>query len=100
MLNLSSDRRYPGITHHRQLLARGPSLDPTAPAVVTDAIASVIIRDIVVVEIANPGGIHISDRAVIVNRTVIPISAVVASAGISIAVIDAAVVADMRSPIA
>ena len=85
--------------HHGQLLRRGPRVDSAAPTVVTDAIAA-IVRHLIVVNIVNNGGIHIRYRAVVVKPAVIPISAVIATAGVSKAIIDAAVVADMRTPVA
>lgn len=99
VLNLSVYGRDPRITHYCQLLGCGPGLDSATSAVVTDATAAVV-RDIVVVEIVNPGGIYIRDAAVIVDSTVIPISAVIAATGISIAVIDVAVVTDVGTPVA
>jgi hypothetical protein len=99
VLNLSAYGRSPRITHHGQLLRRGLGIDSATPAVVTDAIASAV-WNIAVVNIVNESGVYVRDGAVVVNRTVIPISAIVALAGISVAIIDAAVVADVRTPIA
>ena len=69
------------------------------PAVVTDAIAGVI-RHRVVVDVVNSRAIYIRYHAVIVQRSVIPVGAVVATAGISEAIVDAAVVANVRTPVA
>jgi hypothetical protein len=99
MLHLRSHRRCPGIANHSLLLRRRPSLDSTSAAVVADPIPSAV-RHLVVVNMVNSGRIHIRYRTVIFHSAVVPISAVVAAARISITVIDAAIVSDVRTPIA
>jgi hypothetical protein len=99
VLNLSAYWWSPRITHHGQLLRRRPRIDSAAPTVVTDAIASAV-WDITVVDIVNDRGVYIRYAAVVVNRTIVPISAIIALAGISVTIIDAAVVADVRTPVA
>jgi hypothetical protein len=98
MLNLRAYRRCPGIANHSLLLRRGPRLNAAASAVVTHSIAS-LVRHIVAINVVNHRGIHIRYRAVVFHPAVIPISAIVSTAGISIAVIDAAVIADVRTPV-
>ncbi len=85
--------------HHRQLLWRGPRLNSAAPAVVADPIAAVVWH-LIVVNIVNDVDVNIRYRAVVVQPALIPIGAVIAAAGISITVIDAAIVADVRTPVA
>jgi len=99
VLNLRAHRRSPRIAHHGQLLGRRPRVDTAAPTVVADAIA-LVVRNIVVVNIVNNRDIHVGYRAVVVDTAVVPIGAIIATASISIAVIDATVVADMGTPVA
>jgi hypothetical protein len=98
-LNLSADWRDPWIAHHRQFLWRGPRLDSAAPAVVANPVAPVV-RDLIVVNIMSDVDVDVRYRPVVVEPALIPIGAVIAAAGISIPVIDAAIVADVRTPIA
>src|SRR5580693_1001393 len=53
-----------------------------------------------VVHIANHASVHIIHRAVVVERSVIPIPARVSHARVAEAVVDAAIESDMRTPIA
>lgn len=82
-----------------QFLRSGTGLDPAVPAVITDAIAAPA-RRVVVVHVVNCRRIHVGDRAVVVQVTVIPISPVIATARVSKSVIDAAVESDVRRPVA
>jgi hypothetical protein len=99
MLNLRGHWRRPRIVQHSQFLLRGPRVHSSTPAVVADAIAAIVGHS-VVINIVSNRRIHIRDRAVVIHGAVIPISAVVAAARISKAVIDAAVVTNMRTPVA
>jgi hypothetical protein len=98
VLDLSAHWRSTRVAHHSQLLSRGPRLDSATPAVVTDAIAAVFPH-LIVVNVVDGRG-HVGHRAVVVQSAVIPISAVIATARISIAVVDAAVVTNVRTPVA
>jgi hypothetical protein len=97
-LNLSAHGRDPRIMHHGQLLWRGPRLNSAAPAVVADPIAAVVWH-LVVVDIVNDVDVNVRYRPVVAKPALIPIGAIIPAAGISIAVIDAAIVADVRTPI-
>lgn len=96
---MSAHRRCPRVAHHGQFLARRPRVDAAAATVIANAIASVV-RNIVVVNIVNHRNVHIGYGAVVVDSAVIPVGAIVTAARVSIAVIDATVVADMRTPVA
>ena len=52
------------------------------------------------IDIFNYGGIYVRDRPVVVEVVVVPIAAVVAVTHITVAIVDAAVIADVRTPIA
>lgn len=99
MLNLSGHWWRPRIVQHSHFLRRWTCVHSAAPAVVADTIAA-IVGHRVVINIANNRSIHICDRAVVVHRAVIPISAVVAATGVSEAVVDAAVVTNVWTPVA
>jgi hypothetical protein len=99
LLNLRRHGSRSRVAPHSQFRRRGPRLDSTAAAVVTDPIATVV-RNSIFVNVVNYCGIHIGDRAIVFNRAVVPIRAIITAARISEAVIDAAVEADMWTPIA
>ncbi len=99
MLNLRGYGRRSGTPRHSQFLRRGTRVHSAASAIKTDMIAAAAWR-VVIVNIVNDAWIHVRYRAVVVHIAVIPIAAVVATARVSIAVIDAAIVPNMRSPIA
>ena len=68
--------------------------------VVTHAIVCrVVIDDGGVVDVANVRDVYVVNRAVVVKTVVIPAAALVALAKIAVAIIDAAVEADLRRPI-
>ncbi len=85
--------------HDGQFLWSGPRIDSTVPAVVAGAVAA-IVRDLVVVDIVNDRCIHIRDRGVVVNPVVVPIRALIATTGVSETVVDAAIIANVRTPVA
>ena len=99
MLNLRAYRRRPGIMHHGQLLRRGPGIDSPAPAVVTDAVAAICSARVVVDIVNNRRYLHLLPT-VIVNRAIVPISAIIATARISETIVHAAIVANVRTPVA
>ena len=70
----------------------------------TTVIADMVHRDVVdyglVVNIVNVRDVHVIHRAVVVESSVIPISAFIADTTIAEAVVDATVEADIRTPVA
>ncbi len=99
VLYLRSHRRCARLMRYGQLLRSGPRINSATPAVVTDPVMPPM-RHRMVVNIVDSRGIHVRHRAIIVKPAVIPIGAIIAAARVSIAVIDAAIVADVRTPIA
>jgi hypothetical protein len=83
-------------------LSRGrPRRNSSVTAVVADAIDSCVVHDDrLVVDIGHVGDVHIGHAAVVVEVTSAPLATVVAVAGIPEAVVDAAVEANVRPPIA
>src|ERR1017187_1763811 len=72
----------------------------TRAAVIADMVHGGVIDHGLVVNIVNVRGVHVIHRAVVAEGSVIPISAFIADTTIAEAVVDAAVEADMRAPIA
>src|ERR1035441_10196610 len=72
----------------------------TGAAVIADMVHGGVIDHGLVVNIVNVRGVHVIHRAVVAEGSVIPISAFIADTTIAEAVVDAAVEADMRAPIA
>ena len=85
--------------HDSQFLRRRPRVDSTTPTVITGA-AAVIVRHRIFVDIVNDRSVYIRDRGVVVNTVVVPVRALIAATRISEAVVNAAIVADVRTPIA
>jgi hypothetical protein len=69
-----------------------------ARAVVTDSGVG-DVDNFIVVDVTNHCGIHVRHAAVIRERVVVPVTAFIAAAYVSVAVVDPAVVADMRAPV-
>ena len=99
MLNLCRHGSTSRVAPYGQLLSRRPRLNPTAPTVVCNTIATAMWNR-VFIDVMNGRGIHIRDAAIVLESVVIPIGAIISVARISEAVIDTAVKADMRPPIA
>jgi hypothetical protein len=99
VLNLRRNRRYALLVQHCQFGRRRPNVESAGAAGIAH-FGSGVIGDVVVVYIANDRGIHIVDGAVVVERTSVPIAALIAAAPITEAVIDTAIVANVRTPIA
>jgi len=97
-LNLRRNRRYALLVQHCQFGGRGANVE-SAGATGIAHFGSSVIGDVVIVDIVNDGCIHIVDGAVIVERTSVPISALIAAAHITEAVIDTAIVTNVRTPI-
>jgi hypothetical protein len=98
VLNLRSNRRQARIALNGQFLRCRLSFHSATAAVIADPIPAVL-RDRIVIDIVNPGRVHIRHGSVVVQVSVIPIGAVVSAARVAIAVLDASVVADVRCPV-
>jgi hypothetical protein len=91
----SLDVVFPGVT---LLLRSGTPVDTTASAVVTDARA-VIDNDRLVVNVVHNRDVYVGDGAVVAKVPAIPISALIAVAGVAKAVINPTIKSDMRTPV-
>jgi hypothetical protein len=98
VLHLGGQRSYSGFVQNRQFGGGRPGVESAS----TSHIAHVYVgdvRDSVVIHIVNDSGVHVVDRAVVSKLVMIPIPALIAAADITVAVIDAAVVANVMTPI-
>src|SRR2546427_1638264 len=100
MLSLIRYRREMSLTSEPLLLPRRTRADATVAAVVADAVHGGAVDHGGVVNIVNGGDVHIGHGAVVEKPAAFPASAVVTVAEVSVAVIDAAVETDLRTPIA
>ena len=67
-------------------------------------IANVVHRSVVdhrrVVNVVNVGDVHVVHRTVVIQSSIIPVCALVAGTAVAVAIIDAAVEADLWAPVA
>ena len=100
ILELCSHGRRMRLLHRYPL--RGPrrNMEPARSAVVTRMGVVRIHDDRAVVHVVHDADIHVVDRAVVVEVTSAPVTALVAVTGVAKAVIDAAIIADVLTPIA
>jgi hypothetical protein len=99
MLHLRGQRTNVLLAHGGELALRGSRTDAAAAAVVADA--GIVVHDHgAVVDVGDVGGVDVVDRAVVHEAVMVPVAAVVAGTGISVAGGNAAVEADMRAPVA
>src|SRR5580704_14959327 len=99
---LGLHRGWRGVLLASRTLFRGgrPGADSTPASVVADMVYRRGIDYGFAVNIVNIRDVHIVHRAVVVEGSVIPISASVADTTVAEAVVDATVEADLRTPIA
>ncbi|CUI67571.1 Uncharacterised protein [Achromobacter xylosoxidans] len=93
--------RMVGFVARGDLARVGAPLDAGGAAVVADtAIVDVVDHHGVVVHVGHARDVHVGHGAVVEEAVTIPVATDVADADVAEAVVDAAVKADMRSPIA
>jgi hypothetical protein len=71
-----------------------------ATVIANPSVVGVVVNHCVVVDVVHLVHIHTIDASVVIEMTLVPITSLVSKAHIAEAIIDAAVVADVRSPIA
>ncbi len=74
-------------------------VNSTGGAVIADMVHSAVVAHSPVVNIVNVPDVHVVHRAVVVEGSMIPVSAFIADTTVAEAVVDAAVEADMGAPI-
>ena len=87
-----------GAAHGCQFGGLRTDSDAATAAVVGDAVVVVVDDDGAVVDVGDVVDVHAVDGGVVVEAVSVPVAAVIAVAGVPEAVIDASVVADVRSP--
>src|SRR5579863_1623665 len=100
VLSLRCGRRSMPLARRRFLSRCGAGGQTPAAPVVADAIDGRVVDDGLVVHI---GDLHIADigyRAVVAENSIVPASAFESGSGVAETVVDAAVEADLRSPVA
>src|SRR5581483_2430612 len=101
MLCLSGDRRNMPFMGRRFLLGRGTRDDSAIAAVVADTVhGSGVIDDRRVVNVANGRHIYIAGRAVVVELSVLPASALIAFTVVAVTTTDTAIEAYLLAPVA
>jgi hypothetical protein len=98
--NLCRQRAQVLLAHRIELTLRGPHVQATPAAVVADAVVHVVVDHRGVVDVGDVGGVDVVDRAVVHEAVLVPVAAVVAGAGVSIAIGNATVEAYVRAPVA
>ncbi len=100
-LQLRGQRGNAIFVEHRQFARRRALLGTAAATVVTD-VQVIVVGYVVVVDVTNDRRIHVIDRPVVGEcaPVLIPVAALVTSARVARTVVDAAVVADVRAPVA
>jgi hypothetical protein len=88
------------LAHGIEFALRRSHRKSAAAAVVADAVVHVVVDDRGVVDVGDVGGGDVVDRAVVHEAVMVTIAAVVARAGVSVAVGNAAVEAHVRTPVA
>jgi hypothetical protein len=79
------------LAHGIEFALRRPRRQATAATVVADAVVHVVVDHPGVVDVGDVGGVDVVDRAVVHEAVLVPVAAVVAGAGVSVAVGNAAV---------
>jgi hypothetical protein len=100
MFTLNRGRLDVALMRRRHFRRSGLRARSAAAAVVTDSGLAVIVDDRLVVDIRYVRRADINDRAVIEEVPALPIAALVASAAVAIAIVDAAIKSDLRPPVA
>ncbi len=99
VLNLGLGRRKARPAQYLELLRSGLGANARA-AIVADAVDRDVVDHRLVVHIGNMDVGDVVDRPVVIELVSLPAAALVAVTGIAIAVVDAAVEPDVRSPVA
>jgi hypothetical protein len=94
-------RRRPRVLLVRRCLFRraGAGVSSAVAAVIAHPVGRVVDNGLVV-NVVNVRHVHVIYRSVVLEGSVIPISAFIAGTAIAVAVVDAAIKADMRTPVA
>src|SRR5271169_4869011 len=100
MLRLCRHRWHVTLAGCGLFRGRGTGSDSALAAVIADTVNRCVIDHRRVVNIVNVGDVDVVHRTVVIDLAVVPASAFVAMAEISVTVSDAAIEANLRPPIA
>src|SRR5271167_3955208 len=100
MLRLCRHRWHVALAGCGVFRGRGTGSYSALAAVIADTVNRHVIDHRRVVNIVNVGDVDVVHRAVVIELAVVPASAFVAMAEISVTVSDAAIEANLRSPVA
>ncbi len=99
MLGLHRGRGDVALAQGSFLSSIGARVDSAVATVIGDAIYGHVVHYGPVVNIVNVSYVHAIDGLVVIEITTTPVSALVAVTGITEAVVDAAIEADVRTPV-
>src|SRR5579883_778989 len=100
MLALQRRRREMGLTGVGFVFRRGLGFYAALAAIIADIGDVPVDRDVLHIDVADRHIAEIVDRAIVEEDAMLPTAAFVPFSGIAVAVVDAAIEADARSPIA
>src|ERR1700688_4018838 len=98
MLNLRADRRLVVLVHCSLLLRSGSRPDSATAAVVAD-VRIIVDDNRLVINVGDVGDVNVVHAPVVKVAVALPISAIKTTAGVTKAVIDAAIKSDVRPPV-
>ena len=100
ILHLSTHGRSVRLMHRRQLRRMRRRPDTTRSAVITHAGVVGVAGHRAAVDVVHQRDVDVVDRAVVVEVASTPVTALVAVSNVAITVVDAAIVADVLTPVA
>ena len=100
MLGLQLCWRPVLLTCRRLFCLRRTGGDSTSTAVIADMVYRRVVDYGLVINIVNIRDVYVIHRAVVIEGSVIPIPSLITGTAIAVAVVDAAVEADLRTPVA
>lgn len=100
MLRLRRYRRNVFLMCGPFFIGSRPRIDTPVAAVIADTRAAVVVNDRCVVDVVNLSGIDIVDGTVVIEVSSIPAAAFISVAEVTVAVVNATIKADLRSPVA
>ena len=100
ILHLGRHRCSVRLMHGRQFRRPRRRPDASRSAVITYAGVVRVVGHRTTINVVHHGDVHVIDRAVVVEMAAAPVTALVAVSYVAIAVVDAAIVADVLAPVA
>ena len=99
ILELLTHGRGMSLVTSRQFRRSGSHLEPARSAVEAHTGTTPVFVDGAIVDVVYHRDVDVVDRAVVVEVTAAPVAALVADTDVSIAIVDAAIEADVRTPV-